>query len=60
MIFGYRLGIVISGAGTLYLKEILSWFGVFLILSVFIVFLVLIIILFTKQKNKVNVKIEIF
>ena len=26
---GYRLGGIISGAGTLYLKEILSWFGVF-------------------------------
>ena len=51
---GYRLGGIISGAGTLYLKEILSWFGVFLVLSVFIVFLVLIIILFTKtKKNKV-------
>ena len=26
---GYRFGGIISGAGTLYLKEVMTWFGVF-------------------------------
>ena len=31
---GYRFGGIISGAGTLYLKEIMTWFEVFFTLSI--------------------------
>ena len=34
---GYRFGGIISGAGTLYLKEIMTWFEVFFTLSIFII-----------------------
>ena len=51
---GYRFGGIISGAGTLYLKEVMTWFGVFFTLSLFIIgviFLVMFLVR-TKKSNK--------
>ena len=40
---GYRIGGIISGAGTLYLREILNWSEVFLILAFFILLIILLV-----------------
>ncbi len=54
---GYRLGGIISGAGTLYLREIFSWVQVFSCLSVIISVIVITILLLTNTtKNLVEKK----
>ncbi len=40
---GYRIGGIISGAGTLYLREIMNWSEVFLILAFFILLIILLV-----------------
>ena len=48
---GYRFGGIISGAGTLYLKEIMTWFEVFFSLSLFIMSVVLLVVLLINTKK---------
>ena len=59
---GYRFGGIISGAGTLYLKEIMTWFEVFLTLSIFIMSVVFLVIFLinTKSQNKFITIIKVF
>ena len=53
---GYRFGGIISGAGTLYLKEIMTWFEVFFTLSIFIISVVFLVIFLinTKKSKKIH------
>lgn len=52
---GYRFGGIISGAGTLYLKEIMTWFEVFLSLSIFIIIIVIFVLFLinTRKSSKI-------
>ena len=52
---GYRFGGIISGAGTLYLKEIMTWFEVFFTLSIFIVCVVFLVIFLINTKKSTNI-----
>ena len=55
---GYRLGGIISGAGTLYLRELFSWVQVFILLSIMIILLVIIILSLTYKKSIFKKKFE--
>lgn len=48
---GYRLGGIISGAGTLYLREFFSWVEVFAFLSIMIILVVITILSLTYKKS---------
>jgi len=52
---GYRFGGIISGAGTLYLKEIMTWFEVFFTLSIFIISVIFLVVFLmnTTKSNKI-------
>ncbi len=49
--FGYRVGGIIAGAGSLYLKSILSWSQVFMSIAVVILFLMILSIFVLKTNS---------
>ena len=49
--FGYRVGGLLAGAGSLYLTIYLSWEQIFLVVSTIIFFLMIIIIFVIPSKN---------
>ncbi len=55
---GYRVGGILAGAGALYLKEVLSWNLVFLIVGCLILFFMIVMIFAPREKEylKINKK----
>ena len=49
--FGYRFGGIIAGAGSLYLKSVLDWSEVFLVVALVIFFLMIVTIFLIKIEN---------
>ena len=47
--FGYRVGGIIAGAGSLYLKSIFSWSEVFILIAIVILFLMILCIFFLTE-----------
>ncbi len=56
--FGYRIGGLFAGAGSLYLKSYFSWTIVFFIVGFFISIIMFLVILFPLKKDKASKKIE--
>lgn len=52
---GYRIGMLISGAGVIYLSSFLSWSLIYLILgSIYFIFLIIILFVFVEKTYKKN------
>ena len=58
--FGYRLGGIIAGAGSLYLKHLFEWSIVFFIIATFIAFLMIIILVVKVDFDRINRSSENF
>ena len=58
--FGYRLGGIIAGAGSLYLKHLFEWSIVFFIIATFIAFLMIIILVVKVDFDRINRSSRIF
>ena len=54
VIYGYRIGMLISGAGALFLASFLSWKIVYLIMAAIVGFISVIVITFPETKHKVD------
>ena len=54
--FGYRLGGIIAGAGSLYLKSIFSWSEVFILIAIVILFLMILSIFVLKTNSHLTQK----
>ena len=54
--FGYRVGGIIAGAGSLYLKSIFSWSQVFILVAIVILFLMILSIFVLKINSKLKQK----
>ena len=49
--FGYRIGGILAGAGSLYLKALFSWSTVFMIVA-FLIFILMILTIFILPERK--------
>ena len=58
--FGYRLGGIIAGAGSLYLKHLFEWSIVFFIIATFIAFLMIIIVVVKVDFDRIHRSSENF
>ena len=58
--FGYRLGGIIAGAGSLYLKHLFEWSIVFFIVATFIAFLMIIIVVVKVDFDRIHRSSENF
>lgn len=56
-VIGYRIGMLISSAGALYLSSIASWQGVYIIMSMFILIGIFATICLEEKTNKDTIKI---
>ena len=54
--FGYRLGGIIAGAGSLYLKSIFSWSEVFILIAIVLLFLMILSIFVLKSNSHLTQK----
>ena len=54
VIYGYRIGMLISGAGALFLASFISWKMVYIIMAMIIGFISILILSFPDTQHKVN------